>query len=91
MADRTVTQMLVLFPTDEGGNAVRFSFLCFCGLVLVLCRFLAKFSSSKGRFLRKNFRERTFVFAFFLGPCVFDRDLPMGFRVFSRNFVPEVP
>ena len=31
-----------------------------------------------------NFRERTFVFAFFLGPYVFGRDLPVGFRVFSR-------
>ena len=52
-------------PLVEGGNAVRFSLLCFFGLVLVLCRFLAKFSSSKGRFLRKIFgSELLFLLSF---------------------------
>ena len=37
----------------------------------------------------KNFRERTFVFAFFFGPCVFGMDLPMVFCVFFRNFAPK--
>ena len=68
-------------PRFEGGNAVHFFFAFFFGLVLVLCRFLAKFSSSKGLFAQ-NFRERTFVFALFLSPCVFDRDLPMVFAHF---------
>ena len=52
-------------PRLEGGNAVHFSFLRFFGLVLVLCRFLAKFSSSKGRFLRKIFgSELLFLLSF---------------------------
>ena len=69
-------------PFVEGGNAVRFFFLCFFGLVLVLCRFLAKFSSSKGRFLRKFFgSELLFLLSFWV------RVFLVWFRLcFSRIF-----
>ena len=70
-------------PLVEGGNAVCFSLLCFFfGLVLVLCHFLAKFSSSQGRFLRKIFGSELLFLLSFLGPYVFDRDLPMVFAYF---------
>ena len=72
---------LLTLPPVEGGNAVRFSLLCFFGLVLVLCRFLAKFSSSKGRFLRKIFGSELLFLLSFWALMFFDRDLP---RVFAH-------
>ena len=57
-----------------------FLIFVFCGLVLVLCRFFGKVLFCAG--FAKNFRERTFVFAFFLGPCVFGMDLRWFFAYF---------
>ena len=49
------------------GEMLSVFFTCvFCGLFLVLCRFLAKFSSSKGRFLRKIFGSELLFLFFFL-------------------------
>ena len=75
-------------PRFEGGNAVLFSFLRFFRLVLVLCRFLAKFSSSKGRFLRKIFgSELLFLLSFWV--CVFLVWFRLWFLRIFLQFRPE--
>ena len=72
--------LLALSPFLKG--EVLSVFFVFCGLVLVPCRFFGKVLFFLGSVCAINFRERTFVFALFLGPCVFGMDLPMVFAYF---------
>ena len=69
-------------PLTKGKMLPVFFICVFCGLVLVLCSFFGKVLFFLGSVCAINFRERTFVFALFLGPCVFGVDLPMVFAYF---------
>ena len=72
----------MLFPTDEGGNAARFFHLCFFVVWFSSLAVFGKVILFLGWVCAINFRERTLVFALFLGPCVFGVDLPMVFAYF---------
>ena len=78
----TVIQFFACSSLLLKGEMLSLFFCVFLGLVLVLCRFLAKFSSSKGRFLRKIFgSELLFLLSFWV------RVFLVWFRLwFSRIF-----
>ena len=65
-----------------------FLIFAFCGLVLVLCRFLAKFSSSKGRFCEK-FSGANFCFCFLFWSVCFWYGFAYGFFAYFFAISPR--